>query len=148
VRAVVQRVGRAEVRVDGVTVGAIGPGLCVLVGVGHDDDGASARRMAERIWHLRIFADDRGHMNLPVAHVGGQVLVVSQFSLYAETSRGRRPSFVAAARPEHAAPLVQQLVGHLVALGATVATGVFGADMAVELVNDGPLTVQLEVSAP
>ena len=144
-RAVVQRVTEASVTVDGATVGAIGPGLCVLVGVTHDDDGDRARRMAAKLWHLRILDDDAGVMNRSLADAGGQVLVVSQFTLYGDTSRGRRPSWVAAARPEHAEPLVDAVVAELRALGADVATGRFRADMRVALVNDGPVTLVVEV---
>ena len=144
-RAVVQRVTEASVTVDGAIVGAIGPGLCVLVGVTHDDDGDRARRMAAKLWHLRILDDDAGVMNRSLADAGGQVLVVSQFTLYGDTSRGRRPSWVAAARPEHAEPLVDAVVGELRALGADVATGRFRADMRVALVNDGPVTLVVEV---
>lgn len=145
VRAVVQRVSRARVTVNGGEVGAIGAGLCVLVGVTHDDGSDEARRLAEKVWRLRIFDDDAGVMNRSVADVGGEVLVVSQFTLYGDTTRGRRPSWVAAARPDHAEPLVDRVVDELRSLGASVATGRFGADMAVELVNDGPVTLLLEV---
>jgi D-tyrosyl-tRNA(Tyr) deacylase len=133
------------VTVDGRVVGAIGPGLCVLVGVTHDDDHERARRLAAKLWHLRIVDDDAGVMNRSLAEVGGDVLVVSQFTLYGDTSRGRRPSWVAAARPEHAEPLVEALVDELRALGARVATGRFRADMKVALVNDGPVTILLEL---
>jgi D-aminoacyl-tRNA deacylase len=145
VRAVVQRVTSADVTVAGSQVGAIGSGLCVLLGVTHDDDGDRARRMASKLWHLRILADDAGVMNRSASETGAEVLVVSQFTLYGETSRGRRPSWVAAARPEHAEPLVDAVVGELRALGATVATGRFGADMQLALVNDGPVTVIIDV---
>jgi D-aminoacyl-tRNA deacylase len=144
-RALVQRVSEAQVTVDGRVVGAIGPGLCVLVGVTHDDDHERARRLAAKLWHLRIVDDDAGVMNRSLAEVGGDVLVVSQFTLYGDTSRGRRPSWVAAARPEHAEPLVEALVDELRALGARVATGRFRADMKVALVNDGPVTILLEL---
>lgn len=144
-RAVVQRVSRASVTVDGEQVGAIGPGLCVLVGVTHDDDEDAAARLADKLWGLRVFPDDQGVMNRPVAEVGGAVLVVSQFTLYGDTRKGRRPSYVAAARPEQAEPLVERLVDELRGRGATVATGRFRADMDVELVNDGPVTLVLEV---
>jgi D-tyrosyl-tRNA(Tyr) deacylase len=144
-RALVQRVARAEVRVADDVVGSIGPGLCVLVGVHHDDDEASAAKLARKLWSLRIFDDDGGFMNVPVSAVGGQLLVVSQFTLYGDTSRGRRPSWTAAARPEHASPLVDAVTDELRALGAVVSTGVFGASMQVELVNDGPVTLMLEV---
>jgi D-tyrosyl-tRNA(Tyr) deacylase len=144
-RAVVQRVQRARVTVDGEEVGAIGPGLCVLVGVTHDDTDAAARKLAGRIWGLRVFDDDAGVMNRSAADVGGEVLVVSQFTLYGDTSRGRRPSWIAAARPEAAEPLVDEVVRAMRELGAPVATGRFRADMQVELVNDGPVTLLLEV---
>ena len=144
-RGRVQRVTRASVTVDGEVVGAIGPGLCVLVGVTHDDDVTAATRLADKVWHLRVMADADGVMDLGVADTTGEVLVVSQFTLYGDTRKGRRPSWVAAARPEQAEPLVQAVVDALRSLGATVATGVFGADMGVELVNDGPVTVLLEV---
>ncbi len=144
-RAVVQRVTRAEVRVGGESIGSIGHGLCVLVGVTLDDASAGARKLAERLWKLRIFADDEGKMNRSVADVGGGILLISQFTLYADTAKGNRPSYVAAARPEVAAPLVDEVAEHLRSLGAVVATGRFGADMAVELVNDGPVTISLDV---
>jgi len=144
-RALVQRVTRASVTVGGVVTGAIGPGLCALVGVTHDDGPDTARVLAEKVWRLRVFPDAAGLMNVAVADAGGAVLVVSQFTLYGDTGRGRRPSWGAAARPEHAAPLVDAFAAALRDLGATVATGVFGADMQVELVNDGPVTLLLEV---
>lgn len=144
-RAVVQRVTEAAVTVDGAVVGAIGPGLCVLVGVTHDDDVAGARRLATKLWHLRVFDDDAGVMNRSLADTGGAALVVSQFTLYGDTSRGRRPSWVAAAGPEQAEPLVDAVVGELRALGAEVATGRFRADMRVALVNDGPVTLVIDV---
>jgi D-aminoacyl-tRNA deacylase len=144
VRALVQRVAEARVRIDGEVVGEIGPGLCVLVGVTHTDDASAAEKLAEKVWTLRVFADDDGVMNLPVSEVGGAVLVVSQFTLYADTRRGRRPSWLDAAPPEVAAPLVDAFVVALRARGAAVGTGRFGADMQVELVNDGPVTLLLE----
>lgn len=144
-RALVQRVTRAAVRVDGAVVGEIGPGSCVLVGVTHTDDERDADRLAEKVWHLRIFDDGDGLMNRSVAEGTGALLVVSQFTLYGDTRRGRRPSWVDAARPEHAEPLVERFVASLRALGATVETGVFRADMEVELVNDGPVTLLIEV---
>ena len=116
-RAVVQRVTEARVRVDGEVVGEIGPGLCVLLGVTHDDTVATAHAMAKKLWHLRIFADENGAMNLPVADVGGAVLVVSQFTLYGDTSRGRRPSWVAAAPGPVAEPLVDAAVAELAPAG-------------------------------
>jgi D-tyrosyl-tRNA(Tyr) deacylase len=145
VRALVQRVTRARVDVDGALAGEIGVGLCVLVGVTHDDDVTVARKLADKVWGLRIFSDANGVMNLPVVEAGGQVLVVSQFTLYGDTSRGRRPSWAGAARPEDAAPLVDAFCAALRELGATVATGEFGAHMQVELVNDGPVTLLVEV---
>lgn len=144
-RALVQRVTRAEVRVDGDVVGAIDEGLCVLVGVTHDDTEDQADRLAEKLWHLRIFDDDAGNMGVSVADRSRELLVISQFTLYGDTRKGRRPSWIDAARPEHAEPLVERVVSALRALGATVATGRFGADMAVELVNDGPVTLMLEL---
>ena len=144
-RALVQRVTEASVTVDGEVVGAIGPGVCALVGVTHDDGTDQARALAAKIWHLRIFEGDDGRMDRPVGDVGGEVLVVSQFTLYGDTRKGRRPSWVDAARPEVAEPLIDQLCDELRALGATVATGRFRADMAVALVNDGPVTLLLEV---
>ena len=140
-----QRVTRASVTVDGEVVGAIGAGLLALVGVTHDDTEAQAHKLAERIWHLRVLDDEAGVMNRSVADRTGAVLVVSQFTLYGDTSRGRRPSWIAAARPEQAEPLVQAVIDELRRLGATVASGRFRAEMAVELVNDGPVTVLLEV---
>ncbi len=144
-RALVQRASEASVRVDGRVVGDIGPGLCCLVGVTHDDDDQAAVKLASKLWHLRIFADDKGHMNRSVADVGGEVLVVSQFTLYGDARKGRRPSFIAAAAPDEANRLIDVLVDELRRLGATVATGSFGANMAVELTNDGPVTLMLEV---
>jgi D-tyrosyl-tRNA(Tyr) deacylase len=141
----VQQVRRARVTVEGEEVGAIGPGLCVFVGVTHDDTTAQARRLADKVWRLRVFDDEAGAMNLALPDVGGEVLVVSQFTLYGDTSRGRRPSWLAAARPEQAEPLVDVVVAALRELGATVATGRFRAHMDVELVNDGPTTLLLEV---
>lgn len=144
-RALVQRVSEASVTVDGEVVGAIGPGICALVGVTHDDGSDQARALAAKLWHLRIFEGADGRMDLPIAEVGGEVLVVSQFTLYGDTRKGRRPSWVDAARPEAAEPLIEQVCDELRSLGATVATGRFRADMAVALVNDGPVTLLLEV---
>ena len=146
-RALVQRVSRAEVRVDGEVVGRIGEGLCAFVGVTHDDDPATAARLAEKLWHLRVFDDEQGNLGRSVADGSREVLVVSQFTLYGDTRKGRRPSWVDAARPEHAEPLIDAVVEALRARGATVATGRFRADMDVELVNDGPVTLLLEVAA-
>lgn len=147
-RALVQRVTSASVTIDGEEAGAIGPGLCAFVGVTHDDTAAEAERLADKLWHLRVFPDPddpEDRMDRGVGQVGGQVLVVSQFTLYGDTSRGRRPSWVAAARPEQAEPLVEAVVAALRERGALVATGRFRADMAVSLVNDGPVTLLLEV---
>ena len=143
-RAVVQRVTSASVEVGGEIVGSIGPGLCVLVGVSHEDAEASADKLASKLWNLRIFEDSQGLMNLSAAELGLPLLVVSQFTLYADTTRGRRPSFVAAAPPNAAEPLISRLVESLRALGATVETGRFRAEMSVGLVNDGPVTVIVE----
>jgi D-aminoacyl-tRNA deacylase len=145
VRAVVQRVTRADVAVDGSTIAAIGPGLCVLLAVTHDDDAERARRMAEKLWHLRILADDAGVMNRSASETGAPILVVSQFTLYGDTARGRRPSWIAAARPEQAESLVEAVVDELRSMGASVATGRFGADMQLTLVNDGPVTLIVDV---
>lgn len=143
-RAVVQRVTSASVSVAGEVVGAIGPGLCVFVGVTHTDGAEGAERLAEKLWHLRIFEDEAGRANRSAADLGLELLVVSQFTLYADASRGRRPSYVAAAPPEQAAPLVERVTSALVALGARVATGRFREQMIVNLTNDGPFTVLLE----
>jgi D-tyrosyl-tRNA(Tyr) deacylase len=144
-RGLVQRVSEARVRVGGEVVGEIGPGLCVLVGAHRDDTPEQARKLAEKVWGLRVMADDEGVMNRSVADTTGAVLVVSQFTLYGDTSRGRRPSWIEAAPPERAEPLVEAVADHLRSLGATVATGRFRADMQVELTNDGPVTLLVEV---
>jgi D-tyrosyl-tRNA(Tyr) deacylase len=141
----VQRVTRASVTVDDEVVGAIGAGLCVLVGITHDDDQRAADRLADKVWTLRIFDDDRGAMNRSASELGLEVLVISQFTLYGDARKGRRPSFVGAAPRPVAEPLVEAVVGALRSRGAVVATGRFGADMAVELVNDGPVTVVVEI---
>ena len=143
-RALVQRVTEARVRVDGEVIGEIGRGLCILVGVTHDDDDAVAAKLAEKVRQLRVFDDDTGTMNLSLAATGGAALVVSQFTLYGDTRRGRRPSWSGAAPPAQAAPLVDAFAAALAATGTPVATGRFGADMAVELVNDGPVTLLVE----
>lgn len=145
VRALVQRVMRARVRVETEVVGEIGPGLLVLVGVTHHDDRVVATRIAEKVANLRVFADEAGVMNRSLLEIGGQALVVSQFTLYGDTSRGRRPSWIGAAPPEVAAPLVDAFAEHLRDLGLVVETGAFGADMQVELTNDGPVTLSLEL---
>ncbi len=143
-RAVVQRVTNAEVVVDGDVVAAIGAGLCVLVGVRRGDDEGTATKMAERLWNLRIFADEAAHLNRSAAELDLPLLVVSQFTLYGDTTKGRRPSFDAAAPGPVAEPLIERLAATLESLGATVCTGRFGASMAVSLTNDGPVTVLIE----
>jgi D-tyrosyl-tRNA(Tyr) deacylase len=141
VKAVVQRASEASVQVDGETVGEIGsPGLCVLVGVTHTDTVETARRLAEKLWTLRILADEKSCSDL-----AAPLLLISQFTLYGDTRKGRRPSWNAAAPGPIAEPLFDETVSALRKLGATVATGVFGADMKVRLVNDGPFTVLLEI---
>ena len=144
-RALVQRVTGAAVRVDGEVVGSIDTGLCVLVGVTHEDDESRAVKLADKLWNLRIFEDDDGKMNRSVADGSGELLIVSQFTLYGDARKGRRPSFVDAARPEAAEPLIERLCAELGELGATVATGRFRTDMAVEIHNDGPITLMVEV---
>ena len=144
-RALVQRVSSASVSVAGEVVSSIGPGLCALVGVTHTDADTHARKLAEKIWNLRVMDDENGVMNRSVADTTRTLLVVSQFTLYGDTSGGRRPSWIAAARPEHAEPLVDAVVAELRRLGATVETGRFRTEMAVALVNDGPVTLMLEV---
>ncbi len=146
-RAVVQRAAWARVSVDGEIVGSLdGPGLVVLLGVANGDGEVEASTMASKLWTLRIMRDAEGRMNRSVADVGGGLLVISQFTLYGDTSKGRRPSFVAAAPGEVAEPLVDRVVEHLRVLGARVATGRFGADMLVELANQGPVTVILDTA--
>ncbi|MDH6195009.1 D-tyrosyl-tRNA(Tyr) deacylase [Mycobacterium frederiksbergense] len=142
-RVLVQRVSSARVLVDGDVVGEISPaaqGLLAMVGVTHDDDPAKARRMAEKLWQLRILDDERS-----ASDVGAPILVISQFTLYANTAKGRRPSWNAAAPGGVAEPLVNEFATALAKLGAVVQTGVFGADMQVQLINDGPVTVLLEL---
>lgn len=132
---------------EGVEVGRIGPGLCCLVGFTHDDDNDSETKlakMADKLWNLRILDDDDGVMNRSVADMTGALLLVSQFTLYGDTAKGRRPSWIAAARPEQAEPLFTRLVALLQERGATVETGRFRTDMQVGLVNDGPATVMIE----
>jgi D-tyrosyl-tRNA(Tyr) deacylase len=144
VRGLVQRVSEASVSVDGVVVGKIGRGLCTLIGVGRGDDEKSADLLAAKIWQLRIFPDGTGNMNRSAEELGLPVLVISQFTLYADTTRGRRPSFTQAAAPELARALVDRVVSQLRTAGAEVATGHFGAMMDVSLVNHGPVTVLVE----
>jgi len=145
VRALVQRVTEARVSVDGEFIGEIGAGLCVLVGVTHDDDESRAAKLASKVANVRIFDDESGALNYSLVETGGAALVVSQFTLYGDTARGRRPSWVAAARPEQAEPLIAAFVRELAALGVPVSTGRFRAEMLVALVNDGPVTLMLEV---
>lgn len=143
-RLVLQRVARSEVRVGGTVVAGGGPGLLILVGIGADDADDEALRLAEKVWHLRIFEDEDGKMNRSLEDVGGDVVVVPQFTLYGDTSRGRRPSWIKAAPPEVANGKVEAFAAALAALGATVQTGAFREHMEVELVNDGPVTILLE----
>ena len=145
-RAVAQRVSRARVRVAGAQVAEMQTGLLALVGVAPSDDARDARALAEKLVHLRVFADEQGAMNRSLVDVGGALGVVSQFTLMADTRKGRRPSFDAAARPELAEPLLAELVAHARTLGVTVVTGVFRADMEVELANDGPVTLILDTA--
>jgi D-tyrosyl-tRNA(Tyr) deacylase len=137
-------VTRAEVRADGEVLGAIGPGLVVLLGVGPHDDEATADGLARKVAELRIFADDEGRTNRSLLDVAGEALVVSQFTLFADTSRGRRPGFTGAALPELAIPLYERFASALESLGVRVARGQFGAEMSVELVNEGPFTIWLD----
>jgi D-aminoacyl-tRNA deacylase len=143
-RAVIQRVLRASVTIAGETVGRIERGLLVLLGVHRTDTAAQVRWLADKVASLRIFPDADGKMNVGVQEAGGGILVVSQFTLYADCQKGRRPSFIDAAQPELAEPLYEQFANNLRALGIPVATGRFGADMQVELVNDGPVTIILD----
>ena len=143
-RVVVQRVTRASVREEGKLLGEIGSGAAVLAGIGTDDTPEVIDRMADKLLGLRYFADAEGRTNLAIAEVGGSYLVVSQFTLYADISRGRRPGFTRAAQPEHAVPLVDRFVRRLRDAGVPVETGRFGAEMAVELVNDGPFTLVID----
>jgi D-tyrosyl-tRNA(Tyr) deacylase len=144
-RGLVQRVSQAAVTVDGEVVGEIGAGLCVFVGVTHADTDATARKLADKVWGLRVIDDDNGVMNRSLADTTREVLIVSQFTLYGDSSGGRRPSWINAARPEHAEPLIQIVIDQLRAAGAIVATGRFRTEMLVSLVNDGPVTLLLEV---
>ncbi len=145
-RAVVQRVSEASVVAEGQVVGAIGCGFLVLLGVTHGDGEAEAAWLARKVAGLRVFEDAAGKMNLSLADVGGAVLLVSQFTLYGDVRKGRRPSFIDAARPEHAAPLCDRFAALLRSEGLAVATGVFGAVMQVHLVNDGPVTLWLDTA--
>ena len=143
-RVLLQRVSRAEVRVDRRVTGQIERGYLLLVGITHDDDEARLAWMADKVTGLRLFADADDKMNLSLADVGGALLVVSQFTLYGDAGKGRRPSFIDAARPEFAIPLYERFIALLRERGCVVATGEFGAIMQVELINDGPVTLWLE----
>jgi D-aminoacyl-tRNA deacylase len=146
-RVVLQRVSRASVTIDDRIAGAIERGFCLLVGLTHADTDATVDWMAEKVAGLRIFGDAEGKMNLGLDEVGGSVLVISQFTLYGDAAKGRRPSFVDAARPEQAIPLYERFLAALRGRGLEVATGEFGADMLVEIHNDGPVTLILERNA-
>lgn len=143
-RAVIQRVSRSQVKVDGAITGEIKRGLLVLLGITHDDTKEKAIWLADKCANLRIFPDQEGRMNLNVVEVGGGILVVSQFTLYGDCSKGKRPGFSAAARPEIAEPLYQEFSKRLRLLGINTQNGIFGADMEVELLNDGPVTLIAE----
>lgn len=144
-RVLVQRCAEAWVTSEGTEVGRIDAGLCCLVGFTHDDDESLIPKMADKLWNLRIIDDDDGVMNLSVADTSRALLLVSQFTLYGDARKGRRPTWIEAARPEHAEPLFIALVDALTALGATVETGRFRTEMQVGLVNDGPATVMIEL---
>ncbi len=143
-KALIQRVSDAQIRIGGETIAAIGPGLLILLGVAHTDTVEIARKLADKVATLRIFEDADGKTNLSVLDASGSALVVSQFTLYADTRRGRRPSFTDAAAPEHARPLVDTFAASLATLGVPVRTGEFGARMEITLVNQGPMTILLE----
>ncbi|NLB70553.1 MAG: D-tyrosyl-tRNA(Tyr) deacylase [Chloroflexi bacterium] len=143
-RAVLQRVSYGKVTVEGEEVASIGKGLVILLGVGPEDDPKKAAALADKCARLRVFEDDAGKMNLSLLDVGGEAIVVSQFTLYADTSRGRRPSFIGAAKPGLAEPLVEVFAFALCEMGIAAKQGVFGAHMMVELCNDGPVTILLE----
>jgi D-tyrosyl-tRNA(Tyr) deacylase len=143
-RVVVQRVEKGKVTVDGHPVAEIGRGVVILLGIGPDDGEEQARYLAEKIANLRIFADEEGKTNLSLLEVGGEAIIVSQFTLYADTRKGRRPSFVKAAPPEVAEPLVERFAGLMGAQGVPTQTGQFGAKMLVEIFNDGPVTIWME----
>jgi D-aminoacyl-tRNA deacylase len=144
VRVVLQRVAEASVRIDGRVVGEVGPGLLLLVGFTEADTGEAVAWMADKVLNLRVFSDDAGRMNRSVVETEGELLVVSQFTLYGDARKGRRPSFIEAARPEVAIPLYERFIELLRESGRPVATGEFGAMMQVELVNDGPVTLILD----
>ena len=143
-RALIQRVSHASVAVDQQTIATIGKGLLILLGIGHGDGQEQVEFLAEKVANLRIFEDEKGMMNLSVLDIRGEAMVVSQFTLYADTRKGRRPSFIDAALPEVAAPLVERFVESLQTRGVPTRTGQFGANMLVEIHNDGPFTIWLE----
>jgi D-aminoacyl-tRNA deacylase len=143
-RALLQRVSHASVTVDEQVVGQIGQGLLVLLGIGRDDSEVQVKTLVDKIVHLRIFGDDEGKMNRSLLDIGGEVLLISQFTLYADIRKGRRPSFVEAAPPTLAEPLVERFRDAIAAYGLRVETGVFGAHMDVELLNDGPVTIWID----
>lgn len=143
-RALVQRVRTASVTINDVCRAKIGQGLLILLGVTHDDGAAQAELLAKKCAHLRVFEDEQGKMNRAVGEIGGEILVVSQFTLYADCRKGNRPAFIAAARPETAQPLYEDFTDRLRQRGIPVQTGEFGADMKVELLNDGPVTILLD----
>ena len=143
-RALIQRVRSAKVVVEEKTISSIGLGLVILLGIGHQDTAGCAQTLAEKIAHLRIFEDDAGKFNLSIQEVNGEAIVVSQFTLFANASKGRRPSFIEAARPEVAAPLVDTFIEKMKGLGIKTQSGIFGAHMLVEINNDGPVTIWLE----
>ena len=144
-RALLQRVTQANVRVDGAVIGDIGPGLLILICAMQGDDSSTSAQLAAKISKLRIFTDDAGKMNKSLLDTGGSALIVSQFTLAADTSRGNRPGFSSAAAPDDGRALYEQFIADMGALGITTATGQFGADMAVSLTNDGPVTIWLDV---
>lgn len=144
-RAILQRVTKGRVTVNDQVVADIGLGYVVLLGVGHEDTQATAREMAEKVVYLRVFGDDEGKMNRSLLDIGGEMIVVSQFTLHADTSRGRRPSFINAAKPELAQPLVDYFIEQVRSFGVEVQSGIFGARMVVDIQNDGPVTIALEI---
>lgn len=143
--AVIQRVSKASVAIDGLVKSSISQGLLVLLGVAHDDNSEDVEWLSKKICDMRIFSDTEGKMNLSVKEIGGDILLVSQFTLHAQTKKGNRPSFIEAARPEIAIPLYEEMISAIsIALGKEVFTGTFGADMKVELLNDGPVTIIID----
>lgn len=143
-RALIQRVTAGCVSIDGEAVGAIGKGLVILFGVTHDDTEADCRYLADKVANLRVFSDSEGKMNLSLLETGGEALIISQFTLYGDSRKGRRPSYTDAALPERAIPLYEMFIREMEALGIKVATGRFGADMLVDIHNDGPVTLMVE----